>query len=113
MPNPDPGLPPLPAKWAEPDPDAPARLERALDELTGQRSAPGYAASDSPRLHYLCRPCWDVLQPGREPAVALADTGPEMRPRAACCRCGQPHSSGIWQYGLRDEFGCRGEHPDG
>lgn len=65
MPNPDPGLPPLPAKWAEPDPDAPARLERALNELTGQQSAPGYA------------------------------------------------SSGIWQYDLRDESGCRGEHPDG
>lgn len=69
-----------------------------------------YASSGSPRLHYLCRPCWDVLSPGREPAVVIADD-PDLKPEVACCRCGQPHRSGIWRHGQRTEFPCGGDHP--
>lgn len=88
----------------------PAHVAARFAELAA--AVPLYAASGSPRIHYLCRPCWGILEPGREPHVAIIDD-PEFKPHAACCRCGQAHSSGIWQSGLRHEFPCGGEHPDG
>jgi hypothetical protein len=58
----------------------------------------------SPWRHALCAPCYEALEPGRNP-VALRDAQVEL-----CCRCGLLTVSGIYYRADPESLACKGVH---